>query len=199
MNSSWQRRRCLLVLVMAPVLASLACVSQTASPPTISPDCEQDFNPTEADLDYVLSFPGRTFATGDWKRSFTVNPSRTTATWLSDGRSGVAYIDYLVYGCGYTPEDLAQSYSEDNFRSVIFADYSALQQVAKCESPDGLLTLYQFAGQFDGSDYSIDFWVLLRGDTRILNLTLALPTASKAQLDELAASLFPQLSSCPTG
>ncbi len=197
MNPSWHWRRTVLAVAIPPLLVSLACASQAASPPTMSPDCEMDFNPTEADLDYVLSFPGRTFATGDWERSFSVNPSRATATWLSDELAAVAYIDYLIYGCGYTSDDLAEYYSEESFRSIIFAGYSALEPVAKCNVPEGDLTLHQFTGRSDDTDYSIDFWTLLRGDTRILDMTLALPADSSDQLDAYAATLFPRLPSCP--
>jgi hypothetical protein len=196
MSKVSQRHPTVLALLLAPLLASLACASQAAAPPQISPDCEVDVNPTEADLDYILSFPGRTFEAGDWERSFTANPSRASVTWLSEELSAVAYIDYLIYGCGYTSEELAEYHSEENFRSILFADYAGFRQVAKCESPQEHLTLYQFTGQFDGTDYSIDFWVLGHGETRVLDFTLALPAAAQDQRETFAASLFPQLPSC---
>jgi len=58
--------------------------------------------------------------------------------------SALAYLEYLVYNCGYTQADLNTYFSERNFKEVIFRDYQNLQRKAQCADDEAKLTLHEF-------------------------------------------------------
>jgi hypothetical protein len=181
----------------AMLLGIVACSTTGPAPaPTIAPDCESHVNPTEDDLDYVLGFPGTAFDGPGWDRSFTVEPLRVTATWLDEDQGGLGYIDYLVYSCGLARDDLDEYASEDVLYTVLFADYQDVSRLTSCTSEDGTVTLQEIAGGFEGTDYRIRYWIMPRGETRLLTMTLAMPSDLLSSLDDYASKVFPQLPSC---
>jgi hypothetical protein len=174
-------------------------LSPTATPtPSPTPsDCSTQTEPTEQDVNYALTFSGNIFETDDWQRSHTVASMRTSVTWLNDSVGALAYLEYLIYSCGYDQDDIEKYYSEQNFQEVIFSgNYQNMQRIAQCTDVTGELTLHEFRGVWQDEEYLFRMWVKLDNRTRVLSLLLVFPENSSDLLDKYSIKNFPTLDSC---
>jgi len=190
-------RQCLIALIFALGMSTvLSCRFLAQKPLSIPGDCESATEPTEQDVEYVLGFAGNTFESSDWQRSYTVAPDRASVTWLNHGEGTVAFLEYLIYSCGYTQADMDDHFSEQNFEDIIFRDYENLQSIATCTDIEGDLTLHEFTAEVHETDYVIRFWIKLDSKTRVLDMMIVFPEVSETELDKYAREVFPELSSC---
>ena len=108
-------------------------------------------------------------------------------------KSAVAYIEYLIYNCGYGQSELAQYFNDESF-NIVFEGYEGHNMAAFCE--DKSLALYKFDLVDEGSEYTANYWVKQDDDTHILVVMLVFPQTSTAQLDEYSKKIFPELTTC---
>ena len=154
-----------------------------------------DSNPVQADIDRALEFTGNLFDRLDWQRSYTVTDGRVSVTWFSDSLAAVAFLEALIFPCGYEDLDLDLYFSVDNW-SVVFGNYESYQMTNECRMDNGM-RLYQFKTQEQGYEYDVRYWTLNDTDTRVLAMMMVFPVESPVVAEEYAYSLFPQLINCP--
>jgi hypothetical protein len=178
-------------LACAGLILTAGCALQDqAAPPTPTP-CPAP--PIQQDIDAALNFANGIFEPERWKLTQDQAPFIIHLLWLQQDGGGVAHQEYLLYDCGYTPDDLDNYFSEDNF-NVILSGYEDWQSTTRCEA-DGI-TLYEFDLIYEGGDYLMRYWIKPLSDTRVLDLSLAFPAADVNLMNAYAVRLFPQLSSC---
>lgn len=196
-------KKILPVLILVLLLSACApSPSATATPtpaPTMPPPPVEEAGcissqPTQADIDRALAYTGGVFSAPDWERSYTVEDSRVAVTWFGNTVSAVAFLEVLIFPCGYEEIDLDYFYGDENW-DIIFANYQQYQQVAECRADDGS-RLYQFQAVDQGFDYDISYWSKNDTDTRVITMMIVLPVGSDALMKEYAYSLFPTLQSC---
>ena len=150
--------------------------------------------PTQADIDRALAFTGNLFDRLDWTRSYTVSDGRVSVTWYSDALASVAFLEALIFPCGYEEPDLDFYFSEDNW-DIIFGNYQRYEMTDQCATDDGH-RLYEFITTDQGYQYHVRYWTVNDSDTRVIAMMLVFPVESPQVADEYAYSLFPQLTTC---
>ncbi len=178
------------------VLAALSCSLGTPVPTPTPVDCKKAIEPSKQDVEYALTFTGDTFQSAGWQRSYTVGEMRVSVAWLKNDEGALAYLEYLIFSCGYTQAQVDNYFSEQNFKEILFRDYQNLQQTARCTDNKSTLTLREFTAESNGKDYLIRYWTKADSKTRILTMMLAFPRTSGILLNEYARDIFPKLSSC---
>lgn len=159
-------------------------------------DCESSIDPAQQDIDYVLAYTSDIFESAGWQKSYTVKEFRTTVTWLHDQEGALAFLEYLIFSCGYTVEDFEEYFSDQNLETVIFSGYQNLQRLATCTSEENDLTLFEFSADVQDTQYLLRYWIKLDSKTRILTMLVTFPREFEAQLASYADAIFPELSSC---
>lgn len=180
----------------SPVLAtSTPQIRSTEKPlPTVTPVCISP-EPVQSDMDRALAYPRGLFDSPEWERSYTVSENRAAVTWLNNTQGSVAYLEALVFPCGYEEPDLNDYFSGENWETI-FENYESYEFVAECETNDGL-RLYEFDAVSQGFDYQISYWAENDTDTRVIVMMMTIPVESEFLLDEYSARLFPRLINCP--
>lgn len=161
--------------------------------PTVTPACISA-EPVQADIDRALAYTGSMFETTDWERSYSVSENRVSVTWLNNVQGSVAYLEALIFPCGYEDLDLDEYFSDENW-GVIFENYESYELADECET-NGRLRLYVFDAVSQGYDYQIYYWVENDTATRVMVLMLTLPVEAENYLNEIAPRLFPNLPNC---
>ena len=162
--------------------------------PKVTPVCISS-EPTQADIDRALSFPGELLSAPEWVRSYTVFEGRVSVVWSNDPLSAIAYVEALIFPCGYEEPDLNAFFSDESWQ-IIFANYESFEPTAACKIDVGL-RLYEFKAVTDGFEYNINYWAKSDTDTRVLGTMVVFPVESQSLLDEYSERLFPELVSCP--
>ena len=188
----------ILIGVGIGVILSLLCLSLLVAgllvnSVGISSDCKTK-NSSILDVIRVQTFAPGIFGRDVWSESYTSSPDRVTMTWLSNNLNAVAYVEYLVYSCGYTQKDVDTYFSEDNFKSTLFKDYQDVTKTAECSKDD--LRHYEFRGKFSGIHYLMVYWVKPENGNRILDFMMAFPVEKQDELKKVATQLYPQLPAC---
>jgi hypothetical protein len=178
------------------IIALSACTFADSSNQQPKANCDKTADPTDNDVKKALAYTGDIFQTGDWKRVYTVGDQRIAITWDHKTLNGLAYMEYLVWDCGYTQAELDSYFSQSNFKDVFFNSYQNPTELNHCTGENGL-TLYEYSATYKGEPYSIRYWSKLESPTRILTLMTSFPTKDKAVQDKLANQLFPKLVACP--
>lgn len=161
--------------------------------PTFTPACISP-EPSQDDIDRALNFAGQLFEQDDWERSYTVTEDRVTVSWFSSSFASVAFLETLIFPCGYEEPDLNEYFSDESW-SIVFGNYESYEYVAECRSDRGL-RLYQFNVVSDGALYLVHYWVQNDTNTRVLTFMMVVPDGSFELIDGYGYSLFPQLSNC---
>jgi hypothetical protein len=184
-------------LILFIILFTLsACTTIDLASQKPKPDCNKTADPTDQDVKFALGYTGKIFQTNDWKRVYTVGNQRVAITWNHNSLDALAYLEYLVWDCGYTQLELDSYFSEANFKNGFFKAYDNPVESKHCSGENGL-TLYEYSASYQDEAYSILYWSKLESPTRILTMMLSFPTKDKAAQDQLANRLFPKLVSCP--
>ncbi len=178
------------------LFALSACTLPDISSQKPKPNCNKTADPTDQDVKRALDYTGKIFQTSDWKRVYSVGNQRVAITWNHNTLDAVAYLEYLVWDCGYTQPDLDSYFSQSNFTDVFFKAYQNPVETKHCSGDNGL-SLYEYSASYQGEAYSIRYWAKLENPIRIATLMLSFPTKDKAVQDQLANQLFPKLVACP--
>jgi hypothetical protein len=132
----------LLFGLVAMLLVLAACTLPDFSSQKPKENCNKTADPTDKDVEKALNYTGKVFQTSDWKRSYTVGDQRVSLTWDHNSLNALAYMEYLVWDCGYTQADLDSYFSESNFKNVFFSAYQNPVELNRCKGDDGL-SLYE--------------------------------------------------------
>ena len=161
--------------------------------PTVTPACISP-EPQQEDIDRAIGLTGQLFEQDDWEQSYTVSEDRVSVSWFSNSLASVAFLEVLVFPCGYEEPDLNDYFTDENWENV-FANYEDYELVTECRSDIGL-RLYEFDVVSDGAPYLVNYWVSNDTSTRIITFMMIVPDDSFDLLDEYGYSIFPQLSNC---
>lgn len=161
--------------------------------PTVTPACISP-EPQQEDIDRAIGLTGQLFEQDDWEQSYTVSEDRVSVSWFSNSLASVAFLEALVFPCGYEEPDLNDYFTDENWENV-FANYEDYELVTECRSDIGL-RLYEFDVVSDGAPYLVNYWVSNDTSTRIITFMMIVPDDSFDLLDEYGYSIFPQLSNC---
>ena len=189
------------LLAFIVILLISACGAPTSGLPNASnnsgdestPGCIST-EPTQADIDRALTFTKDLFRGSDWERSYTVQSGRVSVTWTNSVDGAVAYLEVLIFPCGYQESDLDDYFSILNWQ-VIFANYESYLLVGECKKGNDL-RLYQFSAVEEGFDYDIKYWVEKDTKTNVISMMIVFPAESDALMDTHSKSLFPNFISC---
>ena len=177
-----------------PPTATIEVTSTVEVLPTVTPACISQ-EPSEADIDQALSFTGQVFEQDDWEQSYTVSEDRVSVSWFSNSLGAVAFMEALIFPCGYEEPDLNNYFNDENWE-IVFANYESYELVTECRSDAAGLRLYQFDVDSDGVPYLVNYWVKNDTNNRVISFMMIVPDDSFDLLDEYSYSLFPQLSNC---
>jgi hypothetical protein len=195
----------LVVILLLSACGTPSVVTPTATPPptvvpptarvlpTVTPVCVST-EPTQDDIDSALAYTGDLFSEPDWQSSYSVSEGRVAVTWNSDTLGGAAYLEALIFPCGYEEPDL-NNYFNDGYWRAIFDNYESYELVSECKADSGV-RLYQFKTVSQGFDYDVKYWAENDTDSLVMALMLAFPVESNSLMDEYSADLFPELSNC---
>jgi hypothetical protein len=162
--------------------------------PTLTPVCISP-EPTQKDIDRALSFAEAIFDSSEWERSYTVAENRVSVTWLNNPSGAVAYLETIIFQCGYEEPDLNNYYSGENWKTI-FQYYESYELVAECKRNDGL-RLYEFKAQNQGFEYGVNYWVKNDTDTRVISMMVVFPSELESMMGDYSTRLFPTYPSCP--
>ena len=149
--------------------------------------------PSESDVRYILSFGGQAFASDDWLKTYTVEPYKISLSRNNQASSAVAFVEYLIYTCGYGQADLDSYFNEEGF-NIIFSGYENHTLTNFCEIKD--LTLYEYDLVDEERDFKARYWVWQATETRLLDFLLVFPKDNPVDLDKYSQQIFPDLNSC---
>jgi hypothetical protein len=198
----------LFFLAFATVLIASGCVmsdpiapaptfipTKPAAPlPMLTPVCIST-QPTQADIDRALMFTGVTFSTSEWERSYTVSENRVSVSWLNNSLGALAYLEALIFPCGYEEPDVDSYFSDENWK-LIFQSYESYTSTSPMCRMDNGLRLYEFKAVSQGFDYDIRYWAKNDTENRVITFMFVVPVGNKSTMDDIASRLFPQLSTC---
>ncbi|MCB9450577.1 MAG: hypothetical protein H6672_04015 [Anaerolineaceae bacterium] len=142
----------------------------------------------------ALAFGEAIFEPDIWLASASEKPDRTTAEWRADPLLGLAFLDYLHFDDGITPEDADAFFTSDWFE-VTFSSYQSWEKRATCVF-DNHLTLREFAFVFDDAPYTMRYWTQYINENRVSALFLLLPSDQPELMETYAERLYPAGYSC---
>jgi hypothetical protein len=174
-----------LVIVSLAAIAFLPKLTSTAVCP-ITPATSQDL--AEARKIGEGIFDPQTWQFQDGEGSNIIS-----LLWLHNSNGALAHSQYLFYNCGYTQADLDRFYGEAGLK-VMLGGYNSWTQTAICQK-DGL-TLREFDIDYEGKPYEARLWVQTVNDKRVRDMRLDFPKINHDLLEQCAAKLFPNFTSC---
>ncbi len=131
-----------------------------------------------------------------WSNSYSVEPYTIRVVRESGDFGALTLMEYLIFNCGYAAADLDAYFSDDNFYTIILADYENPLKTNQCQSQDGT-RLYEFTAQFQGQNYLLRQWAKPDGEKRVIGFFMVFPLENQSAMLEYAGKLFPELSTCP--
>jgi hypothetical protein len=161
--------------------------------PTVTPACISP-EPTQADIDRALDYTGALFKSDEWERSYSVMESRVGVTWMNNSIGAVAYLEALIFSCGYEEPDVDAYFSPETW-DVIFQYYDDYEIVSECRTDNGL-RLYEVDATNAGFEYDIRYWARNDTDNRVITMMMTFPVGTEDLLDDYATRLFPPLPDC---
>ncbi|HET7144175.1 MAG TPA: hypothetical protein VFI68_09170 [Anaerolineales bacterium] len=168
-------------------------VAATEFVPIVTPVCISS-DPAPDDIERALSFTSELFSAAEWERTYTVANGRVSVVWSNNPLGSLAYVEALVFPCGYEEPDLDNYYIDGTWR-VIFSNYDSYEPVTACKIDVGI-RLYEFKVVTGGSAYNIKYWAQNDTDTRVIGAMIVFPIELQPLMDEYAAQLFPNFTSC---
>ncbi len=182
----------LLAVSLTIFLAACAPASPAAQADGPRDDCGL-IEPTDEDVQYILSLGKDNFTSADWVKSYTVEPYKVTVSRSNEVEAAIAYTEYLIYTCGYGQSEMDSYFNDEGF-NIIFEGYESHSMAQFCEKKE--LALYKFDLVNEGEEYIANYWVKQATDTRVLVMMLVFPKSSAAQLEEYSKNIFPELTAC---
>ena len=185
----WRSNPLFTISVIITILILTSCAPVATSP---RDDCGL-IEPTQQDINKILSFGGYAFSSDNWVRSYSVEPYKMTLVRRNHAEGAIAHTEYLIYTCGYGQAELDEYFSDAGFE-IAFEGYESHSMSDFCEKED--LAFFKFDLVKEGVEYTSHYWVEQIDDTHILAMMLVFPKTGAAQLDEYSKKLFPKLTSC---
>lgn len=179
---------------MAAIIFLSALITVTLMPGTTHAQetpCPAPFE--VADAVTALTFAEGVFAPDMWDQSFRGDAVRVAVQWDNRETSAVAYLDYLIFACGYDDDEFAEYFNED-YWDITLSTYETWERGEQCEQ-DGVI-LHEFKLTTDEQPYRMRYWIAPLNDTRILTMQLTFPSNATNSIDAYAAQLFPALPAC---
>lgn len=161
--------------------------------PTVTPACISP-EPTQADIDRALDYTGALFKNDEWERSYTVMESRVGVTWMNNSIGAVAYLEALIFSCGYEEPDIDAYFSPETW-DIIFQYYDDYEIVSECRTNNGL-RLYEVDATNNGFEYDIRYWARNDTEYRVITMMMTFPVGTEDLLEDYATRLFPPLPDC---
>lgn len=161
--------------------------------PTVTPACISA-EPTQVDIDRALDYTGTLFKSDEWERSYTVMESRVGVTWMNNSIGAVAYLEALIFSCGYEEPDIDAYFSPETW-DVIFQYYDDYEIVSECRTNNGL-RLYEVDATNNGFEYDVLYWGRNDSDYRVITMMMTFPVGAEDLLADYATRLFPPLPDC---
>jgi hypothetical protein len=183
----------MLVAVLFALAAAGCAPASTATQPTGPTDNCGPIEPTDADIQKMLSFGKESFTSNDWQKSYTVEPYKISLTRRNDAIQAIAQSDYFIFTCGYGQTEMGNTFNDANF-NLIFSNYESHALSKFCEIKN--LALYEYDLTLNGQPFKARYWVKQDTDTRILAYELVFPQTGAATLNEYSQKIFPDLSAC---
>ncbi|MFN8371752.1 MAG: hypothetical protein U0694_02600 [Anaerolineae bacterium] len=152
----------------------------------LTPATDQDFADAVAIGDGV-------FDSNLWTVETDEHSALISVAWFNYENEAIARSQYLLYNCGYTQADLDRFYGDEGF-SLMLEGYDSWTQTAICEKDE--ITLREFTVTYSAREFLMRFWVTPVSATRVRDIHLAFPSEDRAMLEEYAARLFPDFTSC---
>lgn len=153
-----------------------------------------DIAPTPADIDRALNFTGKIFENENWVRTYTVSADRVSVLWESASLGAIAFLEALIFPCGYEDLDLDNFFSLDSWQ-IVFGGYESYDFLSECRNDNGQ-RLYEFVLTTGGFEYDANYWSVNDTETRVVTMEIIFPIESEIVFDEFSYSLFPQIPSC---
>jgi hypothetical protein len=150
--------------------------------------------PTAADVEYALSFGQTSYPPADWIKTYTVEPYKISLTRSNEALAAIAYLEYLVFNCGYGQADLNSYFNDESF-NIIFGDYESHSLTNFCETEG--LALYEYALVEEGINFQARYWVKQASETRLLVMMLVFPSDTPDILNAYSGNIFPEFPACP--
>jgi len=150
--------------------------------------------PTQTDIDRALNFTGKIFENENWTRSYTVSADRVSVLWDSPSLGALAFLEVLIFPCGYEELDLDIFFSEESWQ-VVFGGYESYEFISECRNDSGQ-RLYEFSLTLDGFEYDANYWSVNDTPTSIVTMQIIFPLEAEILFDEFSYSLFPQIPEC---
>jgi hypothetical protein len=187
----------LLRSIVLPVLALSSLLAACTPAAPAEADGPRDecglIEPTAADVAYALAFGQTSYPAADWLKSYVVEPYKISITRTNDKLASVAYLEYLVFNCGYGQTELDAYFNDESF-NIIFADYESHALTNFCEVEG--LALYEYALVEEGVNFQARYWVKQASDTRLLVMMLVFPSETPDVLNAYSRNLFPEFPGC---
>ena len=191
-----------LITCLLVILASSACQLSAVLPSKPTPTspvsaagaCEYQTEPTDQDIRYALNFPKGVFQSPEWERTYSVGDMRTAVTWTNDD-GGLAYLEHILWSCGYSQQEIDEYFSDETLTGVILQYYDDVRQTAVC-SRSRDLKLHEFSAAFEGTPYLMRLWIKQVSSTRVLYMLMAFPEDQEWALDKYSQVVFPSLKAC---
>ena len=198
----------LFFLILGTILVASSCTKLNPIAPTptliptkpavplakFTPVCIST-QPTQADIDRALMFTGVTFSASEWERSYTVSENRVSVSWLNNSLGALAYLEALIFPCGYEEPDVDNYFSDENWK-LIFQSYESHTTTSPMCKTDSGLRLYEFKAVSQGFDYDIRYWAKNDTENRVITFMFVVPVGNESTMDDIGSRLFPQLSTC---
>lgn len=153
-----------------------------------------DIAPTQDDIDRALNFTGKIFENENWVRTYTVSADRVSVFWESTSLGAIAFLEVIIFPCGYEDLDLDIFFSVDSWQ-IVFGGYESYEFLSECRNDAGQ-RLYEFVLGLDGFVYDANYWSVNDTPTRVVTMEIIFPVESEILFDEFSYSLFPQLPNC---
>lgn len=170
-------------------------VSLTEAPTFNAPNASCiDTAPTQDDVERALNYTGKFFENENWLRSYTVAADRVSVFWEAPSLSAIAFLEVLIFPCGYEELDLDNFFSIDSWQ-IVFDAYDTYEFLGECRNDAGQ-RLYEFTLAVDGYVYDANYWSVNDTANRIVMMEIIFPIESEIVFDEYSYSLFPQLPNC---
>ncbi len=147
----------------------------------------------EREIYTVLAVGEGVFEPGLWLASASEKGYLTTAEWRADSIGALAFLNYLHFDGGITPEEIQATFNRAWFEAT-FANYQSWQEVSNCQIED--VRLHEFSFINDNLKYDMLYWIEPISETRVQTLFLTFPEDSRELMDEYAAELYPDAIVC---
>jgi hypothetical protein len=140
----------------------------------------------------VLELGDDVFEIGVWRAQASEEVDRTTATWYSEELGAVAFADYLHFDGGGV--DLETFFDEEWFE-VTFENYDSWELTSQCEVDDDL-QLRVFNVIDEEIAYTMNYWVRVESETRVLAFFIVLPQENVRHMATYSERFEPRAVSC---